>query len=71
MRAEYDIENLNPRKNPYAKNIKRQVTIHINNDTIEFFKEQSEETGIPYQSLINLYLTDCAKQRRQLQLSWK
>ncbi|EOS34698.1 MAG: BrnA antitoxin family protein [Lachnospiraceae bacterium] len=71
MRAEYDIENLNPRKNPYAKNIKRQVTIHINNDTIEFFKEQSEETGIPYQTLINLYLTDCAKQRRQLQLSWK
>ena len=71
MRAEYDIENLNPRKNPYAKNIKRQLTIHINNDTIEFFKEQSEETGIPYQTLINLYLTDCAKQRRQLQLSWK
>ena len=71
MRAEYDIENLNPRKNPYAKNIKRQVTIHINNDTIEFFKEQSKETGIPYQTLINLYLTDCAKQRRQLQLSWK
>lgn len=71
MRAEYDIENLNPRKNPYAKNIKRQVTIHINSDTIEFFKEQSEETGIPYQTLINLYLTDCAKQRRQLQLSWK
>ena len=71
MRAEYDIENLNPRKNPYAKNIKRQVTIHIDNDTIEFFKEQSEETGIPYQTLINLYLTDCAKQRRQLQLSWK
>lgn len=71
MRAEYDIENLNPRKNPYAKNIKRQVTIHINNDTIEFFKEQSEETGIPYQTLINLYLTDCAKQRRQLHLSWK
>ena len=71
MRAEYDIENLNPRKNPYAENIKRQVTIHINNDTIEFFKEQSEETGIPYQTLINLYLTDCAKQRRQLQLSWK
>lgn len=66
MRAEYDIENLNPRKNPYAKNIKRQVTIHINSDTIEFFKEQSEETGIPYQTLINLYLTDCAKQRRQL-----
>lgn len=63
MRAEYDIENLNPRKNPYAKNIKRQVTIHINSDTIEFFKEQSEETGIPYQTLINLYLTDCAKQR--------
>lgn len=71
MKEEYDIENLNPRKNPYSKKLKKQITINIDNDTIEFFKEQSEESGIPYQMLINLYLTDCAKHKKQLQMSWK
>ena len=60
MREEYDIENLNPRKNPYSKRLKKQITINIDNETIDFFKEQSEDAGIPYQTLINLYLTDCA-----------
>ena len=71
MKEEYDIENLNPRKNPYSKKLKKQITINIDNDTIDFFKEQSEETGIPYQMLINLYLSDCAKHKKQLQMSWK
>ena len=71
MREEYDIENLNPRKNPYSKRLKRQITINIDNDTIDFFKEQSEESGIPYQTLINLYLSDCAKNRKRLQMSWE
>lgn len=71
MRAEYDIENLNPRKNPYSKRLKKQITINIDNETIDFFKEQSENSGIPYQTLINLYLADCVKQKRQLQMSWK
>lgn len=71
MREEYDIENLNPRKNPYSKRLKRQITINIDSDTVEFFKEQSEESGIPYQTLINLYLSDCAKNKKHLQLSWE
>ena len=71
MREEYDIENLNPRKNPYVKRLKKQITINIDNDTVDFFKAQSEESGIPYQTLIKLYLSDCAKNKKKLQMSWK
>lgn len=71
MRDEYDIENLNPRKNPYSKRMKKQITINIDTDTVEFFKEQSDESGIPYQTLINLYLSDCAKNKKQLQIHWE
>lgn len=70
MREEYDIASLNPRKNPYAKKLKRQITINIDGDTIDYFKNQSEHTGIPYQTLINLYLTDCAENKRTLRMSW-
>lgn len=71
MKAEYDIEKLNPRKNPYSNRLKKQVTINIDSDTIDFFKSQSEESGIPYQTLINLYLSDCAKHKKRLRMSWK
>lgn len=71
MREEYDIEALNPRKTPYSKKLKKQITINIDNDTVDFFKGQSEESGIPYQTLMNLYLADCVKNRKQLQISWK
>lgn len=71
MKDEYDIKNLNPRKNPYSKSLKKQITININNDTIEYFKKQSEMSGIPYQTLINLYLSDCAINKRELQVTWK
>ncbi len=71
MREEYDFSKTEARRNPYAKKLKKQITINIDNDTIDFFKEQSEESGIPYQTLINLYLSDCAKQKKQLYLSWK
>ncbi len=71
MMEEYDIENLNPRKNPYSRRLKKQITINIDSDTIDFFKEQSKDSGIPYQTLINLYLPDCAKKKKQLQMSWK
>ena len=71
MRDEYDIENLNPHKNPYSKRLKKQMTINIDSDIVDYFKEQSEESGIPYQTLINLYLSDCAKNKRHLQMSWK
>ena len=70
MRDNYDIENLNPCRNPYAKMLKQQITININNDTIAYFKEEAKRTGIPYQTLINLYLADCAAQNRKLAISW-
>jgi len=71
MRDEYDLTKLNPRRNPYAKMLKQQITIKINNDTIAYFKEEARRTGIPYQTLINLYLTDCAKNNRKLDLKWE
>ena len=71
MREEYDIENLNPRKNPYAKKLKQQITINIDSSTIDFFKNLSSEIGIPYQTLINLYLTDCAVHERKPEILWK
>ena len=71
MRDEYDIMNLNPRKNPYSKRLKKPITININESTIEFFKSKSEKCGIPYQTLINLYLTDCAENNRELKITWQ
>jgi predicted DNA binding CopG/RHH family protein len=69
MREEYDFSK--GKKNPYMKKSKKQITINIDSDTIDYFKSQSENSGIPYQTLINLYLTDCAVQKKQLQVSWK
>ena len=71
MLKEYDIDNLNPRQNPYAKELKKQVTIKLTPSVIDYFKGEAQETGIPYQTLINLYLTDCVKSKRKLQLAWK
>lgn len=71
MRDEYDIKNLNPQKNPYSKRLKKQVTININIDTIEYFKSLSDRSGIPYQTLINLYLADCAENKRELHMAWQ
>ena len=58
-------------KNPYTRRLKRQITINIDTDTIDYFKEQAQKSGIPYQTLINLYLRDCAENRRELNLSWR
>lgn len=69
MKEEYNFASA--RKNPYAKKLKKQITINIDNNTIDFFKAQSISSGIPYQTLINLYLSDCASQKRQITLSWK
>ena len=71
MREEYDISRLNPRKNPYAKQLKKQITIKIDSTTIRYFKDLSEESGIPYQTLINMYLKDCADHKRKLQMNWE
>ncbi len=68
MKAEYDFSNA--RKNPYAKKLKKQITINIDSDTIDYFKSQSDSSGIPYQTLINLYLAECAINKKQLHFSW-
>ena len=71
MREEYDIKNLNPQKNPYSNRLKKAITININQSTIDYFKAKSEQSGIPYQTLINLYLTDCAENNRELKIAWQ
>ena len=71
MRDEYDIKSLNPRRNPYADKLKKQITIRLNAGTIEYFKQQAEETGISYQNLINMYLTDCAVNEKKLEYTIK
>ena len=69
MRKEYDFSKA--RKNPYASQLNKQITIRLDEDSIGYFKGISEQVGIPYQSLINLYLRDCAAQNRKLDLRWK
>ncbi|OIP16225.1 MAG: antitoxin [Comamonadaceae bacterium CG2_30_59_20] len=69
MRKEYDFSAA--RKNPYAAQLKKQITIRLDEESVNYFKSISEEVGMPYQSLINLYLRDCAATRRKLDLSWK
>ena len=69
MRKEYDFSMA--KKNPYTKRLKKQITINIDSDTIDFFKEQSKSSGIPYQTLINLYLSDCADKNKRLQTTWQ
>ena len=69
MRKEYDFSAA--RKNPYAAQLKKQITIRLDEESITYFKSISEDVGIPYQSLINLYLRDCAASLRKLNLNWK
>ena len=69
MRKEYDFSKA--RQNPYASQLKRPITIRLDEDSVTYFKTISEEVGIPYQSLINLYLRDCATSHKKLNLSWK
>lgn len=69
MRKEYDFSAA--RKNPYAAQLKKQITIRLDEESITYFKAISEDVGIPYQSLINLYLRECAASHRKLNLKWK
>jgi uncharacterized protein (DUF4415 family) len=71
MKKEYDLSKMKSRKNPYASKLKRQVTIRMGDDVISYFKGMAEETGIPYQSLINPYLRDCVAHDRKPDLSWQ
>jgi len=70
MRTEYDFSTMKGRRNPYAKELKKQITIRLGVDILEYFKELSEETGIPYQNLINLYLRDCVVSKKRPSLKW-
>lgn len=69
MREEYDFSNAI--KNPYVQKPRQQITINIDSEIIDFFKKMAATSGIPYQTLINLYLADCVKQNRQPEISWK
>ena len=69
MREEYDFTNAKP--NPYIKKLRKQISIRIDMDTIIFFKKMAEETGITYQNLINLYLSDCAVHSKKIDIAWK
>jgi uncharacterized protein (DUF4415 family) len=70
MRKEYDFASMKGRKNPYAKALKKQVTLRLGVDVIAYFKKLAKETGIPYQNLINLYLRECVHSGKKPALSW-
>jgi uncharacterized protein (DUF4415 family) len=69
MRKNYDFSKGRP--NPYARMLKRQVTLRLDEPTIAYFKALSQETAIPYQTLINLYLRECATTQKHLHLAWQ
>ncbi|MDT8364473.1 MAG: CopG family antitoxin [Nitrosomonas sp.] len=70
MKAEYDLSQMKSRKNPYVSKLKRSVTIRLGEDVVGYFKEMAENSGVPYQSLINLYLQDCVRKHRTIDISW-
>ncbi len=69
MRKEYDFSKA--KQNPYAARLKRQITIRLDHETVGYFKQLANEIGIPYQTLINLYLRDCAANRKRLTMNWR
>lgn len=69
LEKEFDFSKA--KKNPYAKMLKQQVTMNVSSMAIDYFKKEAERTGIPYQTLINLYLTDCAVNNRKLKMTWE
>ncbi|MBA3937118.1 MAG: BrnA antitoxin family protein [Planctomycetes bacterium] len=68
MRPEYDFTDARP--NPYAKRLKKSITIRLDPDALDYFKKTAARVGMPYQTLINLYLKDCARKRRKPEMSW-
>ena len=69
MREEYDFSK--GIKNPYTEKLKQQITINVSTKVISYFKDMADSTGIPYQTLINMYLCDCVTSGRKLDISWK
>jgi uncharacterized protein (DUF4415 family) len=70
MKKEYDFSKMKGRKNPYARILKKQVTLRLGVDVIQYFKRLAKETGVPYQNLVNLYLRQCVHSQKKLTLSW-
>ena len=70
MGDHYDFAKMKPRKNPYSKYLKQPVTMRVDRETVEYFRQMAEKTGIPYQTPIDLYLRDCAQQQRKLDMQW-
>ena len=71
MKTEYDLSKMKSRKNPYAAKLKKSVTMRLGEDVIGYFKLMADEKGVPYQSLINLYLRDCVTNHRKIDISWQ
>ena len=71
MKTEYDLSKMKSRKNPYATKLKKSVTMRLGEDVIGYFKLMADEKGVPYQSLINLYLRDCVTNHRKIDISWQ
>ena len=71
MKREFDFSKMKSVRNPYPKMLKRQITINIAEPTIEYFRELANKSGIRYQNLINIYLTDCAVKQKKIHLAWK
>ncbi|MCB9542083.1 MAG: BrnA antitoxin family protein [bacterium] len=71
MREEYDFHEMAPRKNPYARRLKKQITIRLGEDVLAYFNAMSDETGVPYQRLIDLYLRDCMTSHRRISVRWE
>lgn len=70
MKPEYNLSDMKSRPNPYAAKLKKSITIRMNEEVIAYFKGMAEEAGVPYQSLINLYLQDCVSHKRKIDISW-
>ncbi len=70
MKKEYNLESMEWRRNPYAKQLKKQITIRMGVDILDYFKTLAKETGIPYQNLINSYLRDCVVHHKKPSMKW-
>jgi len=71
MKSDYDLSKMQSRPNPYASKLKKSVTMRLSEEVVVYFKEMATEAGVPYQSLINLYLRDCMAQHRRITIAWQ
>ena len=70
MKTEYDLSKMKSRRNPYAAKLKKPVSMRLSEDVVDYFKDMAKDAGVPYQSLINLYLRDCVMKHRKVRIDW-